>query len=722
MTRIKRLIVGVCLALPRLVWAQADGGAVEPAPAAEIGASADEDLMEMLSTDVDVWVATKTARKLQEAPAIVTVISGPEIRDWGYQSVAEVLSHVLGFYVIDDHLIPNVAVRGISSGLFGESSAIKVMLNGHSVAFRTTGGNWLGPELVPLSAVQRIEVIRGPASALFGADAFLGVVNIVTRTGEQLSGADLRVAGGSVGERNGMFDLDAALGSRRGEWEVVAAARMSEDDRSGIELPRSSPAPVIPLAHDGQRAARGLVLSSKTALASVTRYFSNGGSMTISPYFSMIDRGGEFASWAQLSNGLDSQGRRSGTTVSLVQGSASLSVKWPVSEKLRLNFDSTFFSGAPTARDRIDVGSELYYVKRRFSFMGLDSTLEGSWSSDPLSFVGGLSLGYDLERLPTNTRVLLGPVGDRAAGNELDDVRAGQSQALINPGVYLQALWSPPIKSLSLTGGVRYDFHNIYGSQLSGRVAAVWNPYEGLTLKLLYGNAFKAPSPFLLYAVPLRSGDVVGNRELQAQHVNTLELEVMYRFNKQLSLRTDVSGSSLANAADFTQVGVNRVASNVANISVLSWETRLDYQSETWRAYLQGELVGTMRDVGETGYKADLVGTQNGIYPSFMIHLGGARKIPKLPLRLAMEMAWVGPRRASDSNMLEAGAAYTLPGFVRLEGNLSTVDLHWLGERRTEIKLIARNLLGATGPDPGFAGVDYPLTPRTLMLQLLQEL
>ena len=56
-----------------------------------------------------------------------------------------------------------------------------MLIDGHSVAFHSTGGNWLGPELVPLSAIERIEIVRGPASALFGADAFLGVINIKTR-------------------------------------------------------------------------------------------------------------------------------------------------------------------------------------------------------------------------------------------------------------------------------------------------------------------------------------------------------------------------------------------------------------------------------------------------------------------------------------------------------------------------------------------------------------
>lgn len=101
-----------------------------------------------------VVTATKSKIKEDEAPAITTVVNREEIQRWGYQSVEEVLKLVAGVYVIDDHIIPNLGVRGISGGLRSESGLVKVMIDGHSVAFRSTSGNWLGPELIPLSIVR----------------------------------------------------------------------------------------------------------------------------------------------------------------------------------------------------------------------------------------------------------------------------------------------------------------------------------------------------------------------------------------------------------------------------------------------------------------------------------------------------------------------------------------------------------------------------------------
>ena len=65
---------------------------------------------------------------------------------------------------------------------------------------------------------------------------------------------------------------------------------------------------------------------------------------------------------------------------------------------------------------------------------------------------------------------------------------------------------------LTLTAGFRYDYHNIYGNQYSGRFGIVSWPMEQLYLKLLYGSAFKAPSPTLLYGIPATVGDIIGNQ------------------------------------------------------------------------------------------------------------------------------------------------------------------------------------------------------------------
>jgi iron complex outermembrane receptor protein len=681
--------------------------------------------LEELLNDV-VVTATKTIQRVEEAPAIVTVVTREEIRQWGYRSVAEVLGHVVGFFVLDDHILPNLAVRGVSGGLRAESGIVKVMIDGHSVAFRSTAGNWLGVELVPLSAVERVEILRGPASALYGADAFLGVINVITRSapqGEPLVGQDLTVDLSRTGDRLGAGH-DLAVGARKGAFDVLLSARLDLENRSGLELPESSPAPNLPSFTSG-RTASDLTLFSGVGLAKLTYRAGKRAKVALTAYLSALDRGAEFADWLQLGYGLNEQGRLSQNRISLVHGLVNASIALRLSDDVDITLDATTFAGEPTSRDRIDVGSDLYYIRRDFGYRGGEIQLDGRIRlSSTVTLVSGVGLSYDQERPPTNRRILKFATGGLMAG----EARQSMSQelatrSLVNPGASAQVLYTPASRALSLTGGVRYDYHNIYGHQVSGRAAAVLSPWKKVNAKLLYGSAFKAPSPVLLYGVPFSSGDIIGNPDLKAQHVHTFEAQVSYAPSEWLTVTSGTAYSLLLNKAEFTQQGVNKVARNVSEVRSLSWETeaKADLRDKL-TAYAGLGVDLATRDLGEEGYQATLVGQRNVVYPPVAVHGGIQAVVPRLPLRLGLELSFLSARRASDSNILEHGAPYELGSLYLLGGTLSSVGLHLFPKKATTIMLIGRNLLGTTVADPGFSGVDYPRTPRTVFLQLGQEL
>jgi iron complex outermembrane receptor protein len=688
-----------------------------------------KDIQELSMEDLlnpQVQVATKTESSAEEAPATVEVITGQELRDWGYTSVADALRHVEGMFVEDDHILPNVAVRGISGGLLAESGIIKVMIDGHSVAFRSTAGNWLGPELVPLSAVERIEIIRGPASALYGADAFLGIVNVVTRTGEALHGADLAASGSlsTVRPTSPGGDFDAAAGARKNNFEILAAARFNEEERSGLALPSTSPAPNIPSYKVG-RIADDLQQESRVGLLKLSYHLPKSSIITVTGHFATIDRGGDLAPWVQLSHGYSAAGLPQGTHISLYQGTVSLNAQTRPIERLKLTLDVELFFGGPLSGDRIEVGSDVYYVKRKFGYVGVDSNLELELKL-PKAFVLVAGVGFidDHESLPSVLHALKYDVGDLKTNDiiESTSVRQG-TKSLINFGAYAQLVWTPIRRYLTLTGGLRYDYHNIYGNQLSGRLAAVSKLTDKLSLKLLYGGAFKAPSPLLLYALPLQVGDVVGNPDLKPQYVHTFELQGSFRAARYLAVRTGLAYSLLLNGAQFTLQGVNQVARNIGKVQSLSWETKIDAVYKDWlSAYVAAELNYTVRETGYEGYLARLIGSDNVVYPVGMLHAGALGRLPRVPLRVGIQVSLIGPRRASEANILSNGASYTLPSYWLLDATIATVPFQVLPERQTVVMLIAHNLIGAKGPDPGFSGFDYPLAPRTIWLQLRQQL
>jgi outer membrane receptor for ferrienterochelin and colicins len=144
-------------------------------------AEAGPDLEQLLGIEIQsVFGASRFLQKSTEAPAAVTVITADEIWRYGWRTLADVLRSVRGFYVTDDRSWAYVGVRGFQrTGDY--NTRILLLIDG-----RRTNDNIYDQALVQedflvdLAEVERIEVIRGPSSSLYGSNAFSGVINIVT--------------------------------------------------------------------------------------------------------------------------------------------------------------------------------------------------------------------------------------------------------------------------------------------------------------------------------------------------------------------------------------------------------------------------------------------------------------------------------------------------------------------------------------------------------------
>ena len=509
------------------------------------------DLLQLLN--VEVSTATKTAERLVDAPAIITVITAEEIAHWGYQSVGEALEHVLGFYIVDDHILPNAGVRGVAGGLGAESGSIKVMIDGASVAYRSTQGNWLGVELIPLGSIRQIEVIRGPASALYGADAFLGVVNIITLPPDEMPLVAARGQVGIVGEHPG-GQFDVVGGKRFGSFDLLFGAAGELEDRSGLRMPAVSPAPLIPGYSDVAQPSKNLQRKS-LVLHGRAGYRTSSGQIVLQAFASGIERGGDFAHWAQLTNGVDAQGRAVGTVISLGQYRITANGALNLTPEFGLNAQATYFQGGVLPSDRIEVDSDLFWVKRRMAYRGIDATLEGRWTPhSDFNLIVGAETVVDRETLPVPERV------SKETGELLGEVVPESTATLSNLGAFVSSNWKLWDPWLKLTSGVRFDQHSNYGSQLNGRLGATSQWTDFLVTKLLYGSAFKAPSPYLLYAEPLRAGDVIGEQGLEPQKIDTLEFQALVEVGPTLNLSSGLAYSLIRDKAEFAPQGLNQTA------------------------------------------------------------------------------------------------------------------------------------------------------------------
>jgi outer membrane receptor for ferrienterochelin and colicins len=158
-----------------------------------------EDLMQMDAGQV--FGASERLQPVTEAPASVSFITAEEISRYGYRTLADVLRGVRGMYVTNDRNFSFLGTRGF--GKPGDyNSRILLLINGHRVNDNIYGQAEIGAEFgLDAAMFARVEIIRGPASSLYGDSAFFAVVNVITRTGASLDGAGVTVEGGTLGTR-----------------------------------------------------------------------------------------------------------------------------------------------------------------------------------------------------------------------------------------------------------------------------------------------------------------------------------------------------------------------------------------------------------------------------------------------------------------------------------------------------------------------------------------
>src|SRR5437762_1147370 len=162
-----------------------------------------------------VEAATKTEIPISKAPSAVTVITAKQIEESGMHSVPDLLRLVAGVNVRWNPMTQTIDIRGFGENPF--SNRVLLLIDGQPYNSGDTGGFPLSPafDLFPVQNIKRIEVVRGPGSSLYGENAFWGVVNIVTLSGEDLAGGAAELFGGarSTGLANAMYGKKTANGS-----------------------------------------------------------------------------------------------------------------------------------------------------------------------------------------------------------------------------------------------------------------------------------------------------------------------------------------------------------------------------------------------------------------------------------------------------------------------------------------------------------------------------
>ncbi len=644
------------------------------------------DLIAIMNTEV--IVASKKPQTITESPAILTVLTASDIHTSGFRSVGEALATVPGFYDVYDELNHNLGMRGINGGMRAYSSILKVMIDGQPISFRSDGTNFLGPELIAMEAVERIEVIRGPASAVYGANAFLGVVNIVTR--DAVRATSLMAYGEGRAGRRGM-GLDGNLSYGQKDWGVLLAGTAAKLNRSGMLLPQESPIMRIrpPASLESSED-----FSRPRSLYAKARY-QVGENIEFKgmAHYSRLDNNGEWLDFGTLSH----QNR-----VSVINHFFRIQAKYRPLENLEFEGSLAESHGGPNSREKLSSGSSTSYPMRQISYQGQDASLDirySPWEAHDLS------LGFDRSM---EDHQLLSIYTVNSATGLIVPVSVQPRKAFTSTGISFQYS-GKPTKSLGLTANVRNDHQNIYGDNTSLRLGLVYAFTSEWNGKLLYGSSFKAPSPYQLYAVPLYSGEVVGNPALKPMTARTLEAELNWLLSIHLTASLNAFHNKVSDKIELLPSGVNWVPMNFGDQESDGFEGALNWVTgiHTWTAATSYQKT---KNHTPDVFRGDLV-TPSVAYPSW---IGSFRYVGHYARWGTLEAGYrfISRRRATDSNIYQNFyTPYSMGGYGTCH-LCWTLNLGW----RHYLSFRAVNLGNAHYAEPGYRGYDIPGKDRTFQL------
>jgi iron complex outermembrane receptor protein len=690
-----------------LLQASAAPDASEPPDTREIQELSLEDL---LNQRVDA--ATKSESVASQVPAVVTVLTADDIQARGYTSLADILRSVPGFYDVYDFVTHNIGVRGINGGQNASGSVIKLMIDGHAVDYRPTTGNFFGEELIPIQAIERVEIIRGPASALYGANAFLGAINVVTKSG---AASGTRAIGqGTTMRGHAGGGGGAVLGASAGPVDVLLAAQYLVLDRSGLGAPASSPLSIQDRGVSQSDRARPGTLFAKVAVDEVLR-----GKLTFMASIQSLDAAGEYQSFGPLLH--DSR-------ITQLNQNYRLSYRVQPIESLSFVLSGHYFNSAPTGAARFDTGQPGSIMLPSAGAAGPGLSAEAHFKPiDFLGFVGGVDHEQASTQVETYDQKLVRPVlapdGTtlRSAGTIIPGQDHGDQIVFRNTGAFLQGVLTPTPEWTGIAG-VRLDAHNIYGVKTSARGGIVYSA-DALSLKLLYGSSFKAPSAEQLYTQPVAFGGILGNPKLDAQTAHNIELAAGLRLPDGWG-EVEVNGyaTNVSGRVEFLPSGSYVVANNLQSEWIVGGELASRFVlAPPLRLHV---LAGVSENLPNTPDPA-LLGKPDvpmPLFPNVQVHVIADYRLPWWSLRAISEVSYIGARSASFSNALIRGDAYRLSPYVYTSAALSRSAPLLLSDRETSIVLRVTNPFNLTWAEPGFGGIDIPNPGISFSLTLVQEL
>jgi outer membrane receptor protein involved in Fe transport len=411
----------------------------------------------------------------------VTVLTADDFRTYGWRTLNDALQSVRGFYVTGDRNYTFIGLRGFQRP--GDyNSRVLLLIDGYRTNDNVYDGALSGTDFaLDIDNVERIEIVRGPSSSLYGGNALFGAINVFTRSADTLQGARISASRGS-------YDT----GEYRASYGAVAD--------TGLKL----------LVSGSHHDSEGPTLGFPQDPATAGRPVSGTDWDRHHRAFVKLEQGGLRINVAHAE-------RRKGVTGNLYD---------TVIDPLNMTEDGTSFIDLSYSRPlaqmeasgRIAYGEYRYRGDYLYDPGGIiKDRADGAWWSGELKLVATqgnhkLVLGLDLQ---SNTRQHQQVITLSPFSVDLDERHGGERIGLFVQDDYALT------DTLTLSAGGRYDSYSGADSQFSPRLGAIFRSSESTVWKLLYGEAFRPPSAYeRYYALP---GYQSRNDALEPEEIRTYE-------------------------------------------------------------------------------------------------------------------------------------------------------------------------------------------------------
>lgn len=474
----------------------------------------------LLYDDKDLVTATKRSAPLHKAPAIATIITADEIRNMGARNLLDVLRMVPGIGISTTEYGSNmIEMRGIRTA-FNEK--ILLMIDGHSMNKTSSGsGLYLLADTLPVENIRQVEVVRGPGSALYGSNAFMATINIITRDADDIDRLEAKIGGGSFDTFTGNLTGAAEYGDNlrvsgstgyfrtngprlRVESDVLRSTAFSEAPGSP-NLNAEQTEGFLKVVY-GDLSFRGHYLGVKKGF-----FIGMGYALTSETqnYYDTDNYWGELA-----------YSRKIATTLS-----ATLKLSYdhyqqqPYVKSLPDGFNDSFPEGK--------IGRPLVQDQ------SINAEVQLDWDPFPGNHVIAGVVSESLKQYDVHRIANFDPLTGAYLGSLQEVANWNKNAERQTTSLYLQNEWRL-LDQVAVTAGVRYDDYSDFGDAVNPRAGLVWSILDNTDLKLLYGQAFRAPSFIEMYNINTVSN--AGNPDLKPERIETWEAGVAARFSRAFNL------------------------------------------------------------------------------------------------------------------------------------------------------------------------------------------